>query len=264
MNSPTPDLELNVVLIDLVTSAQSILGDNFVGAYLQGSFALGDWDADSDVDWLIVIDREVSAGELPALQAMHARIHDLPARWAGHLEGSYFPKDLFRRADPVRTPLLYLDNGSRELIRSTHDNQLVVRWVTRECGIALAGPAARELIDPVSADELRAEVAATMQAWAEEIFAGRYPIDNRWAQPFVVLSYCRMLHTLATGRIGSKPAGAEWAGRALDSRWAGLIRHARDERPNPSLKVRQSADPAEIKSTLDFVRYALTTGAPMP
>ncbi len=220
---PIPDTQLNAVLNELVTSARSVLGENFVAAYLQGSFALGAWDADSDVDFLIAIDHEVSAADLPALQSMHARIYDLPSRWAQHLEGPDFPKELLKRGDPARTPLLYLDNTSRELIRSNHDNELIVRWVTRDCGITLAGPAPDELIDPVAADDLRREVSATMRDWAGEIFAGRYAIHNRWAQPFVVLSYCRMLHTLATGRVGSKRAGAEWAKRALKGRWAGLI-----------------------------------------
>ena len=44
MNHPTPDLELNAVLRELVTSVQAILGDTFIGAYLQGSFALGGWE----------------------------------------------------------------------------------------------------------------------------------------------------------------------------------------------------------------------------
>jgi hypothetical protein len=51
--------------------------------------------------------------------------------------------------------------------------------------------------------------------------------------------------------------GAQWAKKTLDSRWADLIQRAWEERPNPSLKVRQQADPGDFKSTLDFVRYAL-------
>ncbi len=36
---PTPYPELNIVLQDLVRSVQVVLRANFVGAYLQGSFA---------------------------------------------------------------------------------------------------------------------------------------------------------------------------------------------------------------------------------
>jgi predicted nucleotidyltransferase len=254
---PTPDLELNGVLRELVTSIQAILGDTFVGAYLQGSFAFGGWDTHSDVDFLVAIDREISETDLAALQAMHARIYDLESNWAQHLEGSYFPKETLRRDDPTRAPLLYLDNTSRELVRSDHDNTLVVRWVVRERGITLAGSDPHELIDPISADDLRQEVLVTMHDWAQETFAAPYKMNNRWAQPFIVLSYCRMLYTLETGKIESKPVGAQWAQNALDSRWAVLIQRAWEERPNPSLKVRQQADPGDLESTLDFIRYAL-------
>ena len=56
---PTPISDLNAVLQELVTSSQAILGANLVGVYLQGSFAMGDWDEHSDVDFLIAIDHDV-------------------------------------------------------------------------------------------------------------------------------------------------------------------------------------------------------------
>jgi hypothetical protein len=40
--APTPYAELNAVLAHLVEGARTALGGNFVGAYLQGSFAVGD------------------------------------------------------------------------------------------------------------------------------------------------------------------------------------------------------------------------------
>ena len=258
---PTPYRELNALLHDFVTNVQTILGDSFTAVYLQGSFALGDFDIHSDVDFLVAIEHEVREAQLSTLQAMHARIYDLDSHWAKHLEGSYFPKGTLRRYDPTSEPLLYLDNGSRELVRSNHDDELVVRWVVRECGIILAGPAPDELIDPVSADDLRMEVLSTMRDWAQQIFANPDQMNNRWYQPFAVLSYCRMLQTLQFGRVESKPAAAHWAKNALDSRWAGLIQRAWDERPNPSMKVKQKADPDEFKSTLEFIEYALTASS---
>ncbi len=254
---PTTNSELNAVLRELVASVQEALGKNLVSIYLQGSFAVGDWDLDSDVDFLIATEHEVPDAEIPALQTMHARLFNLESEWARHLEGSYFPKAILKSGDPSRTKLLYLDNAHDQLILSDHDNTLVVRWVVREYGITLAGPDPKELIDPVSADDLRQEVFNTMHEWAEEMFTGKYKIDNRWAQPFAVLSYCRMLHTLETGKIASKLSGAQWAKTTLDDRWTGLIQRAWEERPNPSLKVQQKADANEVTSTEEFIRYAL-------
>lgn len=257
INFPTTNLELNTVLHEFVKSVREILKENFVSAYLQGSFAVGDWDDDSDVDFTVVVEKDLSEAELQALQAMHARIYKLESEWAKHLEGSYFPRDLLKSGDTTKKGIWYLDNTHDTLVLSNHDNTLVVRWVVREYGIALAGSDPKELIDVVPASDLRREIFATMQEWADEIFSGQWKMDNRWAQPYAVLSYCRMLHSLATGRIASKLSGALWAKSTLDNQWAGLIQLAWDERPNPSLKVRQPAEPGEVKSTLAFIQFAL-------
>jgi hypothetical protein len=58
---PTAYPELNATLAELVAGATSILGENFCGAYLQGSFAIGDADEHSDVDFLIVTHNAVRA-----------------------------------------------------------------------------------------------------------------------------------------------------------------------------------------------------------
>ena len=79
---PTSNPELNAVLHDFVKSVQEILKDNFVSAYLQGSFAIGDWDNDSDVDFTIVIENDISDTDLQELQILHARIYNLESEWA--------------------------------------------------------------------------------------------------------------------------------------------------------------------------------------
>ena len=269
-NFPTSNPELNAILREFVKSVQEILKDNFVSAYLQGSFAIGDWDNDSDVDFTIVIENDISDTDLQALQIMHARIYSLESEWTKHLEGSYFPKNIIKSGNSANKGLWYLDttfkglwylnNTFDKLVLSNHDNTLVVRWIVREHGITLAGIPAKELIDFVPADDLRKEILSTMQAWGGEIVSGQWKMENKWAQPFVVLMYCRMLHSLNTGRIASKLSGAQWAKNTLDNRWTGLIQQAWDERPNPSLKVRQPVEASAVKDTIEFVRFALELG----
>jgi hypothetical protein len=254
---PTPYAELNHVLHRLARGAEEALGDDFVGAYLQGSFATGDFDQHSDVDFLVVVEADVSPGQEAGLQALHEAIFAMETPWAQHLEGSYVPRASLRFADPEHTPWLYIDNGSRTLERSSHDNTLVVRWVTRERGVTLVGPSPRQLIEPVAAAALRLEVQATMREWGADLLWGQARLDTRWAQPFAVLSFCRMLQTLETGTVESKPAGAAWARQRLDPRWDGLIARAWQQRPDPSLKARQQADPADLALTREFIRYAI-------
>jgi hypothetical protein len=252
---PTPYPELNKVLRDLVDSVQAVLSTNFVGAYLQGSFAVGDFDLHSDVDFIIVIEKELSPEEVQGLQAVHERIYDLDIPWAQHLEGSYFPKEVLR--DYVRQAelLWYLDHGSRSLIQSTHCNTVLVRWVVREQGVTLAGPAPSLLVDPIPVEALREHIRATILDWGQEILNNPDPYNNRFYQGFIVLNYCRMLHDLHRGLPGSKLAGANWAKANLDPYWQGLIDRAWNGRPNPAVSVRQPADPQDFLETLEFIHY---------
>jgi predicted nucleotidyltransferase len=254
---PTPYFELNQVLSELVSRQKAILGDDLVGVYLQGSFATGDFDEHSDVDLLFVIEQELSPEQVDALQAMHEQIYRLESGWAQHLEGSYFPRKILCQPTRRGRELWYLDNGARALVRSSHCNTILVRWVVREKGIALAGPAPNTLIQPVSAELLRADIFETIIQWGGEILADPAKFNNRFYQSFIVLSYCRMLHDLHAGTNGSKREGAAWAKAALDPSWVDLIDRTWAGRPNPEVKVRQPADPHDFRRTLDFVCYIM-------
>ena len=250
----TPFDDLNQLLVELVVGAEEVLGDSFCGAYLQGSFAVGDADAHSDVDFIVVTKDDVTPEQQDEVQALHQTLYGLPTSWAQHLEGSYIPRKVLRRPDPDRRPLLYLDNGATEFALDNHDNTAVVRWSLREHGVVLAGPDPGELVDPIAADELRAEVRWALghwQAWFRSIDS-----INRRALAVAVLSHARILHTLAIGEVSSKRTAGEWALHALDPEWAPLIRWALEDRPDPWTKVREPADPALLRRTRQFIDYA--------
>lgn len=174
----TPYQELNDVLRTLVRSAQEILDDNFLGAYLQGSFAVGDFDPHSDADFIVVMGRDLTGDEVEALQVMHDRIYSLGPEWAKHLEGSYFPEEILRDLARVDEKLWYLDHGARALIESPHCNTLVVRWIVRERGVVLGGPPPRSLIAPIPVEALRGEILRTIIDWGREIAAHPERYDN--------------------------------------------------------------------------------------
>lgn len=254
---PTPYPELNLVLQELVAGIREILKENFVGAYLQGSFAVGDFDQHSDVDFVIVIQEGLSKPAIHALQELHARIYSLPSYWAQHLEGSYFPKEVLRDASRKGEKLWYLDNGSRALIRADHCNSMVVRWVIREQGVTLAGPAPKTLVDPIPVRMLRLEILEVITGWGREILDHPEKYNNHFYQTFIVLSYCRMLHDLMAGCPGSKRTGAEWAKANLNPAWSGLIDRTWSGRPKPEVSVRTPADPDDLRDTMKFVEYII-------
>ena len=254
---PTPYLELNHVLQELVSRTRAVLGQELIGVYLQGSFAVGDFDEHSDVDFVVVTLAELEPRLVEALQAMHVQIYQLDSKWARSLEGSYFPGEILRQPPLRGQELWYLDNGARHLIRSDHCNTLVVRRVVRERGIALFGPPPQTLVDPIPSDLLRAEMMETVTHWGREILDDPARFRNRFYQGFIVLSYCRMLHELYSGCPGSKREGAEWAKSTLDPSWADLIDAAWSTRPDPARQVREPADPEAFDRTLRFVEHVM-------
>jgi predicted nucleotidyltransferase len=254
-NTPYP--ELNAVLRELVSSVQEVLRENFVAAYLQGSFAVGDFDEHSDCDFAVVINEELSDSQLRDLQAMHKRIFNLDKEWAKHLEGSYFPKAVLRDYTQSDGELWYLDNGHYELERSNHCNKVVIRWILREKGVVLSGPEPSELIEPIPVGVLRRAILESINKSGKEILTNSEQYSNRFYQSFIVLQYCRKLHGLHTGAVGSKRAGTEWAKKNLDQSWAGLINRTWSGRPNPAISIRQPADEADFNSTLEFVKEVM-------
>jgi hypothetical protein len=127
---------LATVLAELASSSQVILGEDLVGVYLKGSFALGAGDVHADVDFLVATRSPLAAAQETAVRDLHRQLPDREEHWAHHLEGSYASVgDLQRRADPG-TPWLYVDNGNTEMEWSTHDNTEVFRWVLHRRALA--------------------------------------------------------------------------------------------------------------------------------
>jgi hypothetical protein len=253
----TPFPDLDDVLRAFVDGVRSVLGTNLVGIYLQGSFAVGDADEFSDVDFVVVTEELVTENDAVALQAVQERVYELPSTWAQHLEGSYFTREQVRRFDPARAPLLYFDNGATERAWDNHCNTALVRWSLREHGVALVGPDPRDLVDPVPGDVLGEDARWALRAYDEWLV--ERPLTRRRTQGLIVLTLCRVLHTQDCGCVTSKRDAGEWAMEALDPAWRDLIQAALDDRPDPWTKVLEPADPKLMSRTYEFLDYALSS-----
>jgi hypothetical protein len=241
-----------VVLDRLVAGVRAALGDDLVGAYQVGSFALGGGDGASDVDFLVVVERDPDARQEAALRELHAGLPDLPDPWAQHLEGSYAPRHEVRRLVRPARPWLYVDNGDRHLQRSVHDNTLTTRWVAREHGVVLAGPEPRELVDPVPADALRRDALDVLAGWDRALTRQPDRFAHAWPQQEHVLGLCRLLHRSTHGVVSTKSVAARWALTVLDERWHRLVRRAVDGRRAGWDRVRRPADADDVTATWAF------------
>ena len=259
-----PYPELREVLDIFVSEVETELAENLVGIYLVGSLASGDFDLDSDVDFLVVINTELTESNQKRLQEVQIKVHEIDCYPAKHLEGSYISiVDLNDWSIVGKKKLFYFDNGSITPEQSVHDNNWHVRWILRERGITLAGPEPQTIVRPIPNAELLGEMRTSlhqiMLIYEEALQQPLNFFKSQFGQSFVVLTYCRMLHTLHTGEVQSKKAGAEWAKEYVEPKWRKLIDRAWDDREGVrfGVKIGQRADEQLLEETLEFVQYAV-------
>ena len=226
-SAPTKYQDLSELLQRFVTEVKHVLGDDFVGAYLQGSFALGDADMQSDCDFIVVVQNALTRGQESGLRALHAEIREWPNHWAGHLEGSYAPKEEFRSLASLGKKWLFIDQGhsGSDMEWSTHCNTEVVRWIFREHGVILDGPAPKELVDEVTPADLRSRLRTEIASFLPDMLSW-IGLDSPWAQRYAVTTLCRILYTLDTGEVASKKGSLMWAKNNLESKWQPIIERA--------------------------------------
>lgn len=248
---PTPAGNL---LTHLQTQVQALLGDDFVGLYLYGSLALGDFDPDnSDLDFLVATRDQLSQTQTQALRDLHARIATFDTKWARELEGSYIPLAALRRYDPHNAIHPHIDRGSSFTIEQHDYDWVIQRHVLRERGVVVAGPPIHTLIDPIATEALLFAVQKTLFEWWEPMSHDASRFAWRGYVYYAILTMCRILYTLHHGTIVSKPTAAEWAKGLEDGRWRGLIEVALS-RPEP-------LPPTTVSQLQQFIQYTVTTAS---
>jgi len=254
--SPTPLPDVNVVLHDFAARIRAILGNHFLGMYLYGSLALGDFDpGGSDIDFLVVTDADLPDELFMALHALHAQFHASDSPWAGRIEAAYIPQGALRHAAPTPERYPQLEKG-RTLVRIPLESGWAFQAYTlREHGVAVAGPAPHTWIEPVAPGAMRAAVIAIAGEWQDR--ARHDPAWLVWlgegqAQAFVVLTLCRLLYSLDTGAVASKPVAARHAQETLGTGRAGLI-----ERALAGQRDKGKAPQADVNDTLALIDYVV-------
>ncbi len=253
----TPYADLDEVLAELLGQWRRILGEDFVGAYVQGSFALGSGDQHSDCDWLVATRGSLTDPQLAELRALHDEIPTRDGRWCHDLEGSYAPVDELSSVEHLGRKWLFNDRGHRALVWDDHCNRACTRWILREHGITLTGPAPGSFMPVVPAAALRTEAAASLPTLLDDLTPWIHIDTVAWGQRYAVVIACRTLYTLETARVTSKQCALEWALRTLARRWQPLLAQVRDERSLGWEPDRPPRD-GEADTARMFIGYVLT------
>ena len=190
---------------DVAARVAELLGDDLVGIYLHGSFALGCGNPNrSDLDLLVVTRRALTAAERDAFAVLPQGKLDLPG-WPRPLELSSLTLD---QVHPWRHPTPYdLHLSHRGVVGPGEDPDLAAHvTVTRRAGIALAGPPPAEVLPDVP----RADYQDALLRDA------RWSLDHAAAEArylrYATLTLARIWATLADPEtLHSKETGAVWA-----------------------------------------------------
>ena len=254
MIAVTPYPELDGLLDEIVGRAREVLGDGFVGAYLQGSFAVGDADLHSDCDFLVVHRDRLTPVQESAIRELHDEIPTRAGHWTHHLEGSWLPVGDVRTLDGLGRRWLYVDPGWRAMSWSTHCNTEVARWSLRERGVVLAGPEPSTFVAPVPPEMMRVAMRESVKTLTDDIFSWA-PERVAWSHRYLVTNHCRVLYSLVTGAVASKRAASLWAAEELDPRWRPLLQRVVEERAR-GCDPDDAPEPGQAEESRAFAAYA--------
>lgn len=254
----TPFPDINEVLSALRERVEEVLGTHLLGLYVVGSLAVGDFDpVRSDLDFIVVTQTDIGTAHVQALQEMHAQFAEEPSPWAQRLEVIYAPQAALRveyRPLPGHVP--QLEKGTALFTAPLEDGWVFGCWTLRERGLTVCGPPP-ERLGVVTAQRAMAEaVRAVAAQWLHD--AAHDPTWLGWLRErehrlFVVQTLCRMLYSLETGEVTSKPHALSWGKQVLGKPWSALVAQAVRGQP-------EHLDDETVAAMLDFIRYTLETG----
>ncbi len=248
-SGPTPYAEVNCVLRDLRARVQEVLGARFVGLYLYGSLASGDFDPQrSDIDFVVVTTSTLTPEAIAALETLHADLWASGLKWASKLEGAYIPLAALAHYDRAAGPFPQVNEG-RFFVERHGSDWIIQRHILRERGVTVAGPPIRPLIAPVSVDDLRRAVRGVLREWWAPMLADPARLSRPDYQAFAILTMCRALYALEWGEIVPKTAAAQWAGEMLGEPWSALIADARQWQTGQTF--------AHAPETVELIRLTL-------
>jgi hypothetical protein len=226
-------------------------GPRLRGLYLFGSLAAGSFrPGESDIDLFAVIDSDIDAGELGALESLHASFVSSYPEWQDRVEVGYVSCAVLESFATAPTGRVAVISPGEPLNLKDVGYECVLDWHdVCAAGETLFGPPPSELGPAVTGRMLRHATAALLQEWTTAVRAPWVAYVPAH-QGYIVVTVCRALHTLATGERVSKQDAVAWAAGEYPE-WASFIEEAwavyRADRSEPH------------DATIRFVDYAAST-----
>jgi hypothetical protein len=224
---PTSFADVNLVLDHFRSHLQALWGSDLLGIYLVGSLALGDFNPrSSDIDFIVVTSTAIAPEGFTALQHIHTQFAASNSPWAERIEAIYVPASALRHRAANTSHYPQIEKGKPLSLAPLEAGWVFQCLTIRDHSMIVIGPNPRALVDTIDTQELYTAATMIVGQWMEQ--ALHDPTWMPWlrqphAQVFVVQTLCRLLHSLATGIVASKPRAAEWAQETYGEPWATFI-----------------------------------------
>jgi hypothetical protein len=251
---PTLFAEVNSILSGFHIKITEILGKQFVGMYVIGSLALGDFDPEhSDIDFVVVTDTDIGDDLFVKLHMMHSDFAASSSPWSARVEAVYATRNTLQANVPKSAQYPQIERGTALFKASLESGWVFQCYTLREYALVLSGPDPSMLIHPIDPQAMRLAIAEMAGEWLEQARNDPEWLDwvrQRIWQGFVVQTLCRMLYSLATGDVASKPVTARWVQRELGQPWTALIASSVAKQYEPGGILDR-----ELDETIAFIQY---------
>lgn len=265
---------------DLLARLDRALPGRIEGLYVVGSASTGAFRLGrSDVDFVAVVDRDLSRLELARVWAVHmgcwmsALVHGTArGHWPLVCNGIYVRSEDLSKSPLVVTAVAgYVSGRFRPAPRYGFDVNPITWHTLAAHGIAVRGPDRERLQVHADQAELRSWTRSNLNAyWRRWVERARRPgvreaVLGRRFTSAGTLGVARLHYTIATGEITTKEEAGAHALQTSDPRWRPLIEDAlawwRSEPSRPPYRghaARRRRDAAE------FVSHVIDAGNALP
>jgi predicted nucleotidyltransferase len=206
--------------------------ENLVALYLFGSLARGCYnERTSDVDLLAVSSKPYSTEVASRIAGLHSQ-----SRLTGDV---IFVTVEQMKADCLPTPVDFVVKPDGRLFRNESGSMdfFINRQDVYECGIALLGPPAKEIVP-----------AVLWPLLSESLLSLLPHIADRFKNP--ILMFCRIVYAVHHRSLCSKVVAGQWAKEHLDKEWREVIDAALAEYTAGAAQIDHKQD-----AVISFGRY---------
>lgn len=245
--------DVDQILQALLEGHKRVFSDKLLGYYAYGSLVWGDFDEHtSDIDTLCLIGSEVTAEELTLLRAMHEEIIRKYPEWDNRIEVHYAPAEGLKRFRTVAFNMANISPGE-PLHMIAADTEWIDEWyLVREYAVPLFGGDPKEVIPYISSEEFVKQIKGYALSFRDRVKICK----DGYSRAYAILTVCRALYTVRTGKQTSKPAAAKWAMEFLP-KYSGLLEAALARRRERDFSTIDSSENHALAE--EFVNYVLNT-----